>query len=385
MSRPELSPRHAEHEVGLRWRAWHLYQPDSLTEAFVLRQDDQSTNPRRRILQLDGLRAIAFIAVFLHHSLGLPLLWAGVDLFFVLSGFLITGILLRQKGSADYYKTFYYRRFLRILPPYYLVLLVAFTLRYPDRVDRVGWYASFLSNFQDAFVGGGPPALAPMWSLAVEEQFYIVWPFVVASLTRAGLLRLCIGLLAAAPIARVCIGILTADFRPVYALLPCRFDLLAAGALLAMLPTASPHSCSRRKRWTLIAGLVASLLFLTLAVRVDSFRTSANSILFNSVGYSLILVVVVSVVLLALDEASKFCHRILCLRPLRYLGQISYTLYLVHELVIDFVTHFLSAPRHAQAATSLFLSIGVAAASWHWLESPLLRLKDRRFGYGQPD
>ena len=137
-----------------------------------------------RLHQLDGLRAFAFLAVFAHHALGAPLLWAGVDLFFVLSGFLITAILVKQQGSKSFFRSFYSRRFLRIFPAYYLVLAVTFALFDAQWREHWYWYVFYISNIQDAFVSMGSPLLTPMWSLAVEAQFYVLWPLLAFFLGR---------------------------------------------------------------------------------------------------------------------------------------------------------------------------------------------------------
>jgi peptidoglycan/LPS O-acetylase OafA/YrhL len=134
----------------------------------------QPTSVRPRISQLDGLRFFAFFAVFLNHFTSLPMLWTGVDVFFVISGFLITGNLIelreRTADRRDFFATFYWRRFLRIFPPYYLVLFVIMAFRPQSRPD-LPYYALFVSNFRDSLHVGGDGPLGVFWSLAVEEQF----------------------------------------------------------------------------------------------------------------------------------------------------------------------------------------------------------------------
>ena len=137
------------------------------------------TTPGRagRIPQLDGLRALAITAVFLHHALRVPLLWMGVDMFFVLSGFLITGVLIKLKAdNGSYFGAFYGRRARRILPPYFMFLLLA-SLFFPlGWGDHWYWYVFFGANFAEAFQRGAGGIFQPLWSLSVEEQFYLVWP-----------------------------------------------------------------------------------------------------------------------------------------------------------------------------------------------------------------
>ena len=155
--------------------------------------------PETRIKELDGVRGIAILLVLLHHfepPAGLPtaivagayLGWSGVDLIFVLSGFLITGILLDTRDSPNYFTTFYARRALRILPLYFLTTLIYFRLE-PNPLER--WFWSHLSNWKSAF-GQDVPALSHFWSLAVEEQFYLVWPLVVILSPKRAMPRVCL-------------------------------------------------------------------------------------------------------------------------------------------------------------------------------------------------
>jgi peptidoglycan/LPS O-acetylase OafA/YrhL len=159
----------------------------------------------RRVPQLDGLRAIAILMVFAHHALHVPFLWTGVDLFFVLSGYLITGILLKAKpGRAvgGYWKPFYLRRASRILPPYIgLLAVLAFTFHVPWSHIWY-WYAFFGANFALAFGKATVDAMTPLWSLAVEEQFYFLWPWVVLWCSRRSLKRISIAILLFCPLAR---------------------------------------------------------------------------------------------------------------------------------------------------------------------------------------
>jgi peptidoglycan/LPS O-acetylase OafA/YrhL len=334
--------------------------------------------PAGRLHQLDGLRAFAFLAVFAHHAVGAPLLWAGVDLFFVLSGFLITGILLRQRGTKNFFWAFYYRRFLRIFPAYYLVLAVAFAFFDAQWREYWYWYAFYISNIQDAFVGMGSALLIPMWSLAVEEQFYVLWPFLVFFLGKKGMWRLSWGLLLAAPILRGALTLSFDDFRPVYALLPSRIDLLAAGGLMAI---ARMHDrdrfdgLARHGFWVAALGSVA---FVGLAALRPEFRTSQNSLLFNVVGYSLVGVVMVGIVGAVVSaRPSSMVHRLLTTGTLVYLGTISYMMYLCHHLIILELGHWLELPRPLNAALSLVSVVAVSSASWFFMEKPLVRYKDR--------
>src|SRR6266849_4754306 len=179
--------------------------------------------PLSRVVELDGIRGIAILLVLALHF-GLPVCppgilhdilgmgWAGVDLFFVLSGFLITGILLDSKGKPDYFRRFYLRRVFRILPIYYAYLIVFFhvvpviahatgrlaTFEY-GRGDEV-WYWIYLSNWRHAV--NQNPHLRHFWSLSIEEQFYIVWPLVVYLMPARILKYVCVAIAISSTLLR---------------------------------------------------------------------------------------------------------------------------------------------------------------------------------------
>jgi peptidoglycan/LPS O-acetylase OafA/YrhL len=180
--------------------------------------------------------------VFLYHALHVPIFWSGVDLFFVLSGYLITGILLRLKEqqasegeSVRWWRAFYVRRACRILPPYVAFLgIVSLFFRVPWSHTWF-WYAFFNANVANATHHEGVRAMVPLWSLAVEEQFYLVWPWVVVLGSRRTLKRIALGIIVATPVLR---AICTPSFSshwPIYCLTPFRVDTLACGAFIAIL------------------------------------------------------------------------------------------------------------------------------------------------------
>lgn len=329
-----------------------------------------------RLLPLDGLRTIAFVSVFLAHSLGLPLLWCGVDLFFVLSGFLITGILLRQKGSDGYFRTFYYRRFLRICPPYFLILLITATLLDANWSRHWYWYVFYLSNIQEAFLKTGTGYLTPMWSLAVEEQFYVLWPLLIYCCSRKAFLRFCIAFMLAAPVIRGALTLVTTTHWPVYYLLPSRLDLLAGGALLATLQDTNRKSFVRFSRVGPYISVCAAFVFLTITATVPSFRTSANSLVFNTVGYSLIGLVMFGTIAYFAQTRQNVLMKALTVRPMVYLGTISYMLYLSHKIILELMTGF-HLSVIVNASVSLIIVIGWSSLSWFFIEKPLQAYKSR--------
>lgn len=318
-----------------------------------------------RIKQLDGLRALAFLSVFIHHAYHVPALWIGVDAFFVLSGFLITGILLRAKETeGNFFGTFYFRRARRILPAYSLAIALAAMLFTFDWPHIWYWYAFFAANIGESLGKAGGGALQPLWSLAVEEQFYLIWPLLVYFTPRRNLTKIVVGLLIGAPIIRAVLTFTSASHFPVYFLAPARMDLLAAGALLAIhRDTVAEYG---RSYW-LTLSVAAGGIFCLLSLFFRSFRTSANSLLFNTAGYSLSVVFFTAILayIVLLDGGPVFS--VLTSPLLMGLGTISYMMYLVHETIIRVMPEY--------PAIALLCTIGFSALSWKLVEKPILDMR----------
>jgi peptidoglycan/LPS O-acetylase OafA/YrhL len=320
-----------------------------------------------RITQLDGLRGIAIAMVFIYHAFHVPGLWTGVDLFFVLSGFLITGILFNQKERpfGEYIRHFYARRARRILPPYAVVLLITGLLfgfgflRY--------WYMFFgLMNFQGTTSMPAGPAYLPLWSLAVEEQFYFVWPLVVYVLDRKRLIGCAIFMLLLAPVLRLIFTPYFGDQGPINQWLPFRMDTLAAGAVLALMWPEIRRKVERsprlRRRAIVAAGAVVIVSVVSFAVmHVLGYRTTANNADGNTVPYTVALAVMVNLVFLALLGVGK---RVLSAWPLVWLGRVSFSFYLIHLTVLHF------APGHS-AWIGLVGSLGYSLGMWFLVEKPM--------------
>jgi peptidoglycan/LPS O-acetylase OafA/YrhL len=339
-------------------------------------EDSSAARPvrRERIPQLDGLRALAIMAVFIHHALGVPLLWMGVDLFFILSGFLITGVLIKLKADGgSYFGTFYGRRARRILPPYAVFLVLA-SLFFPFDWHRLWyWYVFFAANLAEALHRGANGVFQPLWSLSVEEQFYLVWPvlFLLSDARRMKQLAW-MGVLAA-PVLRF-VATPFVHSRPpfvIYFLTPFRMDLLCAGSLVALTWYADRSQVRRLKTAATWAAAAGVLIMLALS-RVPSFRTGMNSALFNVLGYSLSVLIFTSILVVALSTDSGPLHRTLTAAVPRYVGRISYTMYLVHESMLMFARD-LTGQRWLQTLLALAFTIGFATVSWFLIEAPLLR------------
>jgi peptidoglycan/LPS O-acetylase OafA/YrhL len=375
--------------------------------------------------RLDGLRGFAIALVLLFHAtrfgveatpwqraaLELPALgWSGVDLFFVLSGFLITGILLRTRRSTSYASTFYARRALRIFPLYYAVLIFWIVLAPRIAIESGGqlrplgapvadpfWYWTYLTNI-GVIVRGSTHLLDVTWSLAIEEHFYLLWPWVVWRASDRGLLRVCGFTIAGALALRIASFVFDAPRDTAYMFTLCRFDTLATGAAIAVL-AAQPHGLGRFARAAPI-GLAASAVLLAALLGAIGAWGGADGAIARSqhpwmqtVGFTLLCVGWGALLVwLVTAPARSRMARVFELRPLGSLGRYSYAIYLVHLPVALgaqqwlgglYGRHFGAAQLAAIALTTA-ISYGIARTTWALLEAPLLRQK-RRFPYRVAD
>jgi len=335
-----------------------------------------------RIAPFDGLRGLAFLAVFMHHALALPLGWMGVDMFFVLSGFLITRKLLRLRSEPAGWamRQFYLRRALRIVPPYYLALTMIY-VAYPGLRPGSPWYFAFASNVLDGLapalfgisreVGGGP--LRAMWSIAVEAQFYLVWPWFVLLLPRRALPALFVALVAAAPLCRVLVQGM--DRQAVYCLTPCRMDLLAGGALVAHIEDGRPGWIGAHRRQAALVAALSAGLFLGLTAADRQFRALSNGTLFNTAGYGLSTVFFTAVILYVRVAPTGPSSRLLRAPALRYVGRISYMTYLTHLFFLQMADARFGLGRWPSAALGLIATLSFSSFTWFVMEKPLSRLR----------
>ena len=307
---------------------------------------------------LDGLRGLAILAVLMHQLLldrpgtgahagrllGIAFApfeagWVGVQLFFVLSGFLITGILLDTRHAESYWRSFFARRALRIFPLYYLLLMIVFVLvpSLPNLSPAsLGehrlqwWYWSYLQNWTFLHGGGYVTPLGSCWSLAVEEQFYLVWPFVVRPLSDRGLARTCIAVAIGALALRL--GVLAAGGDPevVYECTFTRADALALGALTAVV-VRHPEWLARLVPWLrLVTAVVVGAL---LATALASGGLARRNPLTEVAGHTLIALASAIVILSATLETARGQGRLqswLSAPLLRRFGKYSYAIYLLH-------------------------------------------------------
>src|SRR5882762_9394794 len=348
------------------------------------------------IPQFDGLRGIAILLVLIGHSGFLEALphagkleYArfGVDLFFVLSGFLITGILTDSKGSPHFFRNFYARRVLRIWPLYYAVLFVAFVvapLFAPSmRPTAVSTWPAFVFYVQNiVFVNREtyPFGLGATWSLAVEEQFYLTWPLLVFLFKKRTLAIICVSLVVVSLSLRLASRFYGAPSGFIHFFTLSRLDAIAFGSLAALW-LRSP-SC------TLVRWRIRAYQFLglgvagTILVRILMHRNS------SIVSYTFLAIAFVGLLGISLtsDPRSSLLGRSLSAAWLRYIGKISYGIYLLHYPLFILWARFIGSLGFYQThklagnlegfAGQIILATIAASISWRFFEEPILRLKD---------
>ena len=361
------------------------------------------TTPLHYMVQLDSLRALAAAMVVVYHF------WRparesvhfggiGVRVFFVLSGFLITGILLHSRTMVERggparggaVRRFYLRRFLRIFPLYYFALILAWFGRVSGIRTELPWHAAYLSNVRFFLDNAAHPGvwgghLSHLWSLAVEEQFYLVWPWIILFARRRWLPAIALGLVAVGPVFRAVVAQLTGnDVTPILPL-GC-IDSLALGAYLAMTvdPEYRAHPLVRP------VGPAALWLGTALFAAHQAALGSSSLWLFRIVAFDLAIALMGAwLVARAATGFTGPAGRLLELGPLRYLGTISYGIYVYHLMLPELLPRVARRLGHADLLAALgdqtvpylifyaALTVAVAAISWHGFEGPINRLKDR--------
>jgi peptidoglycan/LPS O-acetylase OafA/YrhL len=342
--------------------------------------------------QLDGLRAIAVLLVCWHHwmprrfHLGINWGSTGVDLFFVLSGFLITGILLAcrrsleqgRQGVAFTARRFYVRRFLRIFPLYYAVLAVAsigLTLDTGILVSLWTYTFNLVGAWKGALSGR---LISHFWSLAVEEQFYLVWPWVILLVPRRALVPVVCAALAIGPLSRWILFTAGAPFDVMRMVTTSCLDLLAGGALFAILVERVGLEPLLRGRLARSTGLAGAALFLWGAwIQVRGGGSNGATALEVFVVYTR-WPFFAWLVLAAARGFQGALGRFLTLRPMLFVGKVSYGVYVFHAfaLVLDRVGLASFHPL-VRCAVYLAFTLVVSGLSWRWFESRINALKER--------
>jgi peptidoglycan/LPS O-acetylase OafA/YrhL len=358
---------------------------------------------------LDGLRGLAILMVLFHHatpeSPSTTLIGrvskllaeygtVGVDLFFVLSGFLITGILLQAKGGPHYFRTFYARRSLRIFPLYYGVLLVSLVLvpliwpMTSPGAQRIhhdqAWLWLYTSNIKGSLSAVDRPFTAGwyqfdhFWSLAVEEQFYLVWPVLILIMSRRAMVGVCAVLMAGALALRWWLYQKGDQTNAFYSLTPCRIDELAIGGLLALLGRERIDAAQLRR-------IAAGVFIVCGAVLVLIWKTDVRAMVIG--GTLLAFFFAALIVLVVCGGPMDFVRRAFNFYPMRVIGKYSYAMYVLHPFLLAMLGDYLSYKRLGAMAHSgglgVFLYVVIALImtfaagwlSWNLYEKHFLKLK----------
>jgi peptidoglycan/LPS O-acetylase OafA/YrhL len=360
---------------------------------------------QRQIPALDGIRGVAIVWVLFHNTTAMPLApfsralhllpmlanlgWVGVQLFFALSGFLITGGLLDTRGSPHYFRNFYAKRALRILPLYYAVLLLLLVVL-PRLITPPVPFGSahqaplwlFMANWDTHAL---PYGFAHFWSLAIEEQFYLLWPLVVWALPTRRLLQACLWVALGALLLRCALAAYGASGWTLYTNTACRMDALSlggAGACLLRMPAAREQI---RARLALLGGAAVAVFLAGIPLTRIYYRDGISG---ETFGYTLLAfssAAFVTRVAAQPDRSATLVVRLLEWGPLRSCGKYSYAMYVLHNLLHKLLGEpwllgrFGSQPPlpvvFAYALVVLLATYALSFVSYHAFETHFLRLK----------
>jgi peptidoglycan/LPS O-acetylase OafA/YrhL len=364
----------------------------------------------KHIESLDGIRGLAVFLVLSYHLLwsnndpGNRLWnfaaqlrgagWIGVDIFFALSGFLITGILFDSLHDQRFFRNFYGRRVLRIFPLFYGLVVIAFLLDPSHRGAELQTFALLFAYLQNTELWWRTakgtwllPLTGHLWSLAIEEQFYLVWPVIVFLVRdRRKLLWTAFALALLSPLVRALSLHHGASLAVVYHNTLCRADSLLGGAWLALIVRGNARS--RVLRLAAPCFWIALGLCGTIAWRTGNFDWEINRAV-GQYGYSALAVASLSLIAMALRERS-LTAKVMRIRPLRFLGKYSYGLYVFHIPMAAVIAAWQPSLRQhipsrilyhlVLMSATLALTIPVTMLSFHFYEKPFLKLK-RFFNY----
>jgi peptidoglycan/LPS O-acetylase OafA/YrhL len=353
--------------------------------------------------ELDALRFFAFLGVFIFHaaprtldfysaagypqwlsSLLIPTFGAGaygVDLFFALSAYLITSLLLRERaatGALDL-RGFYVRRILRIWPLYLgFVAFAAIAAKVlPGQhlpMRYVVGYSLLAVNWVYAFYGLPASFATPLWTVSIEEQFYLAWPLALRRASVQTMAAMAVGLLVVANAWRVWLAISAAPVERIEYNTFTRLDPIAFGILIALFGHKLPSFARLQRAMLLIGGVVTWIAVYAFTVTSPTLKFTTWQM---AVGHPFTALASVAVLLAVLGSQHSFLRN----KTLLYLGKISYGLYVLHEFAHYCAIRIVPASKplmvFTQSIVGLVLTILLAAASYRWLESPFLRLKER--------
>lgn len=342
----------------------------------------------QRNKSLDGLRALAIGIVLVHHYRDTRFFLSGFGaiLFFVLSGFFATRILLklragmehRQSSLSGAFRGFYFQRWLRIWPLYFIVLAITLLLDVPNAHSSFFWNAAFLTNIEVLVNGSWSGRFSPLWSLSVLEQFYIIWPVVILCTPRRHLMRVIVAFIAVAPLYRI--GCMLTSAPSLYwCVVPlASLDQLGVGALLALCET---ETCAvAREKIVRFAGQFCLPAFVFFLVLKGLAQEPPFSAIYTASIASFAFLWLINCCLTGLPAPARivFENRYLC-----HIGKMSYSIYLLHDftqLLIPKTGLFgvvLESPWKTPAL--ILLTLLVAEVAWRLIERPVCAFKKKRF------
>lgn len=363
------------------------------------------------IKSLDGLRFVAVSLVLLDHwtnyKLGFPASYLGVSLFFVLSGYLITGILLKAKtqdiaknqSHSRSLKLFYIRRTIRIFPVYYLVLFVLYLLNEANVREHIFWLLTYQTNNYIAYTGNWMGSFDHFWSLAVEEQFYLFFPFVIFFVKNKQIPKVLIGLILVSVALRLYFFVNHHSWVRPFVLMPTALDALGLGSLLAFYfqnnPKIALWSNQKLKLWLLATFLIYCVVVFLLSTQSEPHNFYSVVLLrfFESL-FSLFLIFS----FIKINDGSLFSKikKLVFENDIVvYIGKISYGIYVYHHFVYNFyytseanyITKIFNKLNYFSPGLgeNLFVRIGVlfplvvlvASVSWYLFEKPINNLKEK--------
>jgi peptidoglycan/LPS O-acetylase OafA/YrhL len=355
--------------------------------------------------QIDGLRFIAIFGVLFAHwyqgtisNLFLKNLpgGTGVVLFFVISGFLITKILLdfRLKneisgvGNSNSIKSFYIRRSLRIFPIYYLTIIFLLIINFSNIKELFPWLATYTLNIQMAITNQFQGSFTHLWSLAVEEQFYLCWMFVIVFVPKRNLMNTIIGAIFLSLIVKYFLFFKTGFWLGSNSLVICNMHSLGLGGLIAYASIFHPEKFeainARMLRISLLAGIVIYLVIFCILlpgghfIFIRHFEEPAVTIIYG-----------LMVLIAAKNVFGGLIQKFLENRFIVYLGRISYGLYVYHAFMGPLYFNFLNRIAHIEGSDESYfvlfftLDLAVASLSWYLIEKPVNNLK-KYFSYSKP-
>ncbi len=381
----------------------------SLIQQTTIENLEQPNTRRFYRPELDSLRFLAFFGVFVFHVVpndpqfyqahpilphfAVPLVCAvasagafGVDLFFALSAYLITTLLIREeeiRGSIDT-GAFYVRRILRIWPLYFFFIGVAAVVPVWDRTQHLGWpfiagYLLLSGNWVYVFLGLPHSIASPLWSVSIEEQFYLVWPLALRRLSRRQLVFAVIGLLVLANMVRVFLVFSHVVGAAVEYNTLARIDAIAFGVLLAYFLGSEAPSLSLLSRAALAIACLGLWCMVASQTNLNA-QTEVAPVMGTLLGRPLIALAAAGL-LFAVIGAPAAGARALTASWLTYLGRISYGLYVYHAAGLLLAWHLIRGNSvkiyAAYALTGFGLTVLFSALSYRWLESPFLKMKER--------